>query len=273
MRQSDGGARREPAINMPTSLLVAIAVLFAVHAVRSWLDDEIAVRLLAELAFIPASWTVTFGYGTIEEVVAAIAREAADPQTVPLRVAWARFALEDAGPRPWTWLSYAVLHGSWAHVALNAVWLAAFGTPLVRRAGLERWLLLALAAALAGALAQWLADPLSAQPVIGASAIVSGFMAAAATFAFASPRGAPAWSAEPPSRRADWSFLRNRTALAFLGVWLLLNLLFGLVAVPLGLAEGAGIAWQAHMGGFVVGLLFPLLDPGPRFEPPRHLRA
>jgi membrane associated rhomboid family serine protease len=49
--------------------------------------------------------------------------------------------------------------------------------------------------------------------------------------------------------------------LIFLLVWLLANYLSAILAQPLGITE-ASIAWEAHIGGFVVGLLlFPLLDP------------
>jgi membrane associated rhomboid family serine protease len=48
----------------------------------------------------------------------------------------------------------------------------------------------------------------------------------------------------------------------FLGLWFATNLLFGVAAVPLGIVD-TSIAWEAHIGGFLVGLLlFPLLDPG-----------
>ncbi|WP_375459754.1 rhomboid family intramembrane serine protease [uncultured Enterovirga sp.] len=276
MRPIDGAAPRERAINMPTGLLVAIGLLFAIQGIRSWLDDVTDLNLLVDLSFIPASWSAAFGWATPEEVVGAVGRDAADPQSA-FRVAWAQFVTAEGRAYPWTWLSYAVLHGSWTHVALNGVWLAAFGTPVVRRVGGLRSLVLAAATAIGGATAQWIADPLSAQPMIGASASVSGFMAAAATFIFARrPESGMAAFQHLLPRRAgpDWSFLRHRSVLTFLAVWFAGNLLFGLIAVPLGIAEGAGIAWQAHIGGLVVGLLlFPFIDPGPAAEPPRGFGA
>jgi len=70
-----------------------------------------------------------------------------------------------------------------------------------------------------------------------------------------------------PARSLTQGFgdlLRNRTAALFLGVWFGTNLLFGLLARPLGVTD-ASIAWEAHIGGFLVGLfLFPLLEPRPR---------
>lgn len=56
--------------------------------------------------------------------------------------------------------------------------------------------------------------------------------------------------------------LRNPRVLAFVGVWFAVTIIFGSGIVPLGLDEGSSIAWEAHLGGFIGGLvLFPLLDP------------
>lgn len=258
-------ARREPAINLPMLVVGAIAILLGVQAVRGFVSDATDLSLLVDFSFIPAQWSLTLGRATAEEVVQAAARGATDPDMVSVRTALARY-LAAAGPAsPWSPLTYALLHGSWMHVGLNVLWLAAFAAPVVRRAGTLRSLVLALATALGGSAAQWLVAPLSVQPMIGASAVVSGFMAAAATFIFTRP--------DPidgrPRPDGGWSFLTNRTALLFLGSWFALNIVFGIAAQPLGLTEG-GIAWEAHIGGLVAGLvLFPLIDPGrPRLRPP-----
>ena len=53
---------------------------------------------------------------------------------------------------------------------------------------------------------------------------------------------------------------RDSRALPFLIMWFGLNLLFGLVSAPLGITQGP-VAWDAHVGGFLAGLLlFPLFD-------------
>jgi membrane associated rhomboid family serine protease len=73
-------------------------------------------------------------------------------------------------------------------------------------------------------------------------------------------------ASDPPHLRMRQGLpelLRNRQAAVFVGLWFATNLLFGLAARPLGVVD-AGIAWEAHIGGFVVGLLlFPLFDRGP----------
>ena len=56
--------------------------------------------------------------------------------------------------------------------------------------------------------------------------------------------------------------MRNRTAVLFLGIWFVTNLLFGVLALPLGGGEGP-IAWDAHLGGFAAGFfLLPLMERG-----------
>ncbi len=56
--------------------------------------------------------------------------------------------------------------------------------------------------------------------------------------------------------------LRNPRVLAFVGVWFGLNLLFGLGSVSFLVGENQSVAWEAHVGGFLAGLLlFSLFDP------------
>jgi membrane associated rhomboid family serine protease len=120
--------RREPIFNMPGIVTAAVVLLVAIHALRSALLSPGAdLELLLDFAVVPARWTAAFDPSRLE----AILREAAagfSLQEAALREALARYVVGD-GAKPWTALTYAVLHGSWAHVLLNAVWLAAFGTP------------------------------------------------------------------------------------------------------------------------------------------------
>lgn len=253
---------REPVFNLPAVVLASIVLLFAIHAVGVALGPRGYFDIVLDFGFIPALWTTKLDPDAVRE----IARRALDGDglSASRELGAARYILTQGSGGFWTPLTYAFLHGSWLHVGLNAVWLAAFGTPVARRIGPERFLWLSALTALAGAAAHWATHPYDVTPMIGASAIVSGMMAAAARFAF-SPAGRRGLPPHLAPRLGLSEMLRNRTAMLFIGVWFAINFVFGVAAVPLGLAADAGIAWQAHIGGFVVGLFaFPLFDPRPR---------
>ena len=257
---------RVPVFNMPGVVTLSIGLLVAIHAVRDFLlPDALDIRAVLDLALVPARFTVWLDPARAREVIQAAAG-AGGGDMAPAREAFARYITSEHALDPWTLATYALLHGSWTHVIFNAVWLAAFGSPVARRCGAWRYGLIGLAGTLAGGALHVMIDPLSAAPLVGASAGVSALMAAAARFVFQPPvsaYGAQPWQL-PPRRPAETipELMRNRTAVAFLGIWLLTNLLFGVISVPL-VAESAAIAWDAHLGGFVAGfLLFPFLDAG-----------
>ena len=244
-------ARREPAINLPAPLVAFILLLLVIHAIREFLlADATDVSLLLGTGFIPAQWTVAFGWAETSELLRPLEEGATASDLAAGQLALGRYLLERP-LRPWSLLTHAFLHGSWLHVGLNVVWLAAFGTPVLRRLGTLRFAALSVVSAIGGAAVYWLFEPHGLQLVIGASGIVSGVMGAAALFVF------PARPGEPADLR---SFVRNRQALVFVGLWLVFNVAAGLFAVPVQTA--GGIAWQAHIGGLLAGMLaFPLLDP------------
>ncbi|HEX4410010.1 MAG TPA: rhomboid family intramembrane serine protease [Xanthobacteraceae bacterium] len=239
----------EPIFNVPAVVVATAAVLILVHVVREYLlTDEQDVWFLLTFAFIPAR------YGT--DVAAAGAFPGG-------------FAAD-----LWTFFSYAFIHADFTHLGLNLAWLVPFGTAVARRFGAWRYCLFMLVTAAIGALAH-LATHLGAmEPVIGASAALSGAMAAAMRFVF-QERGALALlregSAESYRRIPAASLsstLRNPRFLLFLAVWLGLNTLFGIGTIAFGTEPGQQIAWQAHVGGFFAGLfLFDAFDrPAPAAE-------
>ena len=103
-------------------------------------------------------------------------------------------------------------------------------------------------------------------PMIGASAAISGTMAAAMRFAF--QRGGPIGMlgrADESAYRVPAISLRGMLSdarvLLFLGVWFGINLIFGIGSLPITGSEQP-VAWQAHIGGFIAGmLLFSWFDP------------
>ena len=105
--------------------------------------------------------------------------------------------------------------------------------------------------------------------MVGASAAVSGAMAAACRFIF--QPGAPLGDGfgfgagdghdytQPATPIAR--VLTDRRAMPFILLWFAVNFLFGIGAQPLGISDNP-VAWEAHIGGFVAGLLlFGLFDP------------
>lgn len=218
-----GPAERQPILNIPGVLVALIGLIVGIHAVRAMMlsqDQDVWLRL--HFAFIPARFGMEGFPGGL----------AADL---------------------WSFVTYALIHGDWGHVAINGVWMAAFGTPLARRWGAGRFLLFSAVTAAAGAAAQLLLHPGEMVPMVGASAAVSGYMAAATRFFFIAdpfhPEVAP-WlrPALPLS-----VVLTDRRTLVFLGVWFGVNLVTGLVGVGAG-PDGV-IAWESHIGGFLAGLL------------------
>ena len=255
---------REPILNLPAVISLCLLALIGIHAVRMLLSDESDFMLIIDWSVIPARWSVASGSVQVEDVMNAL-REGVPEDTVTPLMALVQYVLEGGEANPWTAVSYAFLHGSWAHVVINSVWLAAFGTPIVRRCGAGRFFILSAAAAIAGAVLYAIMNPLQVLPMIGASGAVSGLMAAASWFMFAPAswhwEGRLTQPHERP-RETPAHMIRNRQVLIFLGIWFAANYVFAFVQ-PLGMTD-ASIAWEAHLGGFLAGLLvFPLIDPLP----------
>lgn len=135
-------------------------------------------------------------------------------------------------------VAHLFLHGGWLHVAVNVGMLMAFGSPLERAIGLKRFLLLYILSGFGGALTHFIFQPQSLSPLIGASGAISGLF------------GGVLMVMQRQGLMGDPARY-GRLAL-FIAVWLGITIFFGFAGMPG--AEG-NIAWTAHVGGFVVGLL------------------
>jgi membrane associated rhomboid family serine protease len=233
--------RREPVLTLPGALTAYILLLAAIH-----------LRVLLPPDF--DNWTV-LAFGFIPKRY--------DPSLLP-----AAFPGGE-GARFWTFITYSLLHANLSHIGFNVLWLLPFGSALARRFGPVRFFVFMAVTAAAGALAHLLSHEHELAPMIGASASVSGTMAASIRFAFARgsflsfSRGDADAAAKVPAqslRRA----LRDRRVLAFLAVWFGVNIIFGIGSFAMGMTD-VSVAWEAHIGGFLAGLvLFSLFDPVPR---------
>jgi membrane associated rhomboid family serine protease len=174
------------------------------------------------------------------------------------------------GADVWSFVTYAFLHGDATHLAMNSIWFLPFGSAVARRFGTLRTLGFFAATAAGGALmhlaTRW-GDPRAV--MIGASGAVSGFMAGAIRFAF--QHGGPltmfrtddAMAYHVPAAPLS-SALRDPRVVVFIAAWFGLNLVAGLAGIGAPGEVGQNIAWEAHIGGFLSGLLlFRFFDPVP----------
>lgn len=144
---------------------------------------------------------------------------------------------ESAGWRLFTGpFTYMLLHGGWMHLVMNSAMLMAFGAGIERWIGPARMLALFVLCGLAAAVIQFAASPFSTVPIVGASGAISGLFAAVMVML----RETVGLNA---GRRGLWPFLT---------LWIGITILTGIIGGP----DGARIAWQAHIGGFLSGFLF-----------------
>jgi membrane associated rhomboid family serine protease len=225
----------EPAFNIPSSVVGIGALLVGVQAVRGLLPDELDLTLLLALAFIPARYS-----GAALELPGGYLTAVT------------------------SFVTYMVVHAGWVHLMVNLLWMLAFGSAVARRMSGAAFLLFSVLCGIAGAFTHLAFHYGDLAPVVGASAAISGQMAGALRFFF---RAEPL----PGQRRPDFAgaptmslarTFSDKRMLAFLGFWVALNAYFGLSSVRISGEEG-GIAWEAHIGGFLCGLLiFGLFDRG-----------
>lgn len=146
------------------------------------------------------------------------------------------------------------LHGGWAHIGGNMLYLWIFGDNVEDRLGPGRFLLFYLLAGLGAGLAHYLIEPSSALPTVGASGAIAGVLAG---YLVLFPRARI--TALVPL--GFYLKLMELPAWVLIGLWFVIQIGSGLLS--LGWSEG-GVAWWAHVGGFVVGAVLVRL-----FVPPR----
>jgi membrane associated rhomboid family serine protease len=129
-------------------------------------------------------------------------------------------------------ISYQFLHGSLAHLAINMLALLAFGAGVERRIGASRMLAFTLICGVASALTHLIVYPSSIEPVIGASGAISGLFGGVLRFRL-----------QGGARGGLWLLV---------ALWIAMDVVTGISGMG---GDGASIAWVAHIGGFVAGLL------------------
>jgi len=143
------------------------------------------------------------------------------------------------------------LHAGWAHLIGNMIYLGVFGNNVEDRMGHGRFFLFYTLSGLAAWAAQIAAAPNSTLPGIGASGAIAGVLGA---YLLLFPRASVEVVVPLPLLFTTFDL----PALAVLGGWFLVQFLNGLMTISV-VTQTGGVAWWAHIGGFVAGMvLMPL---------------
>jgi membrane associated rhomboid family serine protease len=151
------------------------------------------------------------------------------------------------GPYPHVWLTPITsmfMHGGWAHLLGNCWFFWLFGNNIEDRLGHLRFIAFYLLCGLAAAAAQVLFSPHSAVPMVGASGAISGVLGAYMRYF----PGTPVYSFIPPL----WVF--PVPAFIFIALWFVLQFWQGVGSIFATGVHG-GVAWWAHVGGFLAGFV------------------
>jgi membrane associated rhomboid family serine protease len=155
------------------------------------------------------------------------------------------------------WIAHQFLHGGWLHLIGNLWMLWIFGDNVEDRFGHGGYLLLYLGGGLAAGLLHVLIHPDSAVPTIGASGAIAAVMGA---YVVLYPRSRLI-VVVPPFVFGPFFLV---PAVLFMLLWLALQFFSGWLSLLVTDAQAGGVAWWAHIGGFVAGAFVALLaGPSP----------
>ena len=168
---------------------------------------------------------------------------------------WSEVPADIASGHNWiTILTSMFMHASWSHIIGNMVFLWAFGPEIEDAMGPPRYALFYLLGGLAASCGQFAFDPHSTIPNLGASGAIAAVMGA---FLVTYPRD------EIRSLLFLGIFVRVTyvPAILLIGVWFLLQLFSAgaIVAGPTTASQSGGVAYLAHIGGIIFGMVFARL--------------
>jgi membrane associated rhomboid family serine protease len=161
----------------------------------------------------------------------------------------ARFS-QEPGADAVTLFSAMFMHGGWMHLIGNMLFLWVFGDNVEDRIGHGKFLVFYLLAGLAATFAQYTFNPASGVPNVGASGAIAGVLGA--------------YLLMFPQARVNVLIgprLVAMPAFIVLGMWIVFQLISGVgtIAYTDESADVGGIAYMAHIGGFIAGLAMALL--------------
>lgn len=196
----------QPIINIPPLTKYISAFLVLTYALQYYGPINVDYWIMTHLSFVPASLSTD----NVTDI-------------------WAPLSL----------VTHMFLHGGWLHVAMNVLMLVAFGAGLERAISKGDYLNIFFLSGIVGAFAQFMLDPTSTIPMVGASGAVSGFFGAILII-----------------MQRSGQLGRGARLLPFILLWVGISVLFGYMGSPVGGESYDNIAWAAHLGGFFAGLGF-----------------
>jgi membrane associated rhomboid family serine protease len=226
--------------------------VFPYHDENETLRTPIVTMTLIALNVL--AWMFVQGAGMEESVAASVCNyglipaelTAAVPPGAAFPMGKGLVCLTDPGREPLHLLTSMFLHGSWMHLIGNMWFLWLFGNNIEDSMTRPRFLVFYLMCGIGAALAQVLASPASVIPMVGASGAISGVMGA---YLVLFPR-VRVFTVIP------LGFYFHTAALpawAMLIYWTFLQIAGGITSVYS--EQGGGVAFWAHIGGFVAGVV------------------
>jgi membrane associated rhomboid family serine protease len=211
-----------------------------------------SIVMVAIVALNLLAWALLQGFGSEAALAKSVCELGAIPgellgrvapgTTVPLGPGIA--CVIDAAPNWSSALTHMFLHGGWFHLIGNLWFLWVFGDNVEDAMGPVRFALFYVLCGLAAFAAQALANPSSAIPMVGASGAIGGVMGA---YARLYPRA-------PVHMLVIFFVFVNRIvvpAFLMLGYWFVIQVLGGIPALA---SDAGGVAFWAHVGGFLAGV-------------------
>jgi membrane associated rhomboid family serine protease len=231
----------------PTRRIAVVTILFillnfSVFIYQSYLSDEYLQKPLMSSDLRPLAWPSSLEYFVLKDGL--IPQEINGLQNVKIPVGtdrWGNAVIFQRQVSPLLSLLLSIfMHGSWLHLLGNMLFLWIFGNNVEDRLGPVKFIFFYLLCGVGASLAHVLFNLNSLTPVIGASGAVSGVMGA---YLLLFPHAR--------IRTLVFIFVLVTTvdipAAVFLVIWFVFQFFYA--------GGGGSIAWLAHVGGFIVGML------------------
>jgi membrane associated rhomboid family serine protease len=206
----------------------------------------IAINVLVFVLLQLPSDAFTMGFSTIPAEITT-GKDLVGPISIVLADGTAETIVEAPGPSP-IWLTLFTsmfMHGGWAHIGGNMLFLFIFGDNVERRIGPLLYVVFYLVCGVIASLTQVATNAASVIPSLGASGAISGVLAAYLVFF-------------PQNRVRVLVAMRSVTevpALTMIGLWALIQFVSGIGSIAVSEQTGGGVAYWAHIGGFIAGLV------------------